>query len=313
MADDGPNGHGRRYTQQQGDVWYRRIGDALEAALFPFDVERRRARMERERARLVPPPVPERFPQRLADLGFVRHGDAASKEGWHITPPLCHLDVGPFLMGSDPREDADAEDDELPQHTVETESYRIGVYPVTVAEYDCAVRAGVVREPRDGLITWTYQLQELDRPVSCISWVDATTYVAWLVRLTGQPWRLPTEAEWEKAARGTDGRRYPWGDTWDPHRVAQRAPHGPAPPPAPGPAPVGKFCFIGPTRTRPVGSVPSGASPYGCVDMAGNAWEWVQGDYNGNPEQRILRGGAVGYGERAFRTYNRAIEGSGDT
>ena len=59
--------------------------------------------------------------------------------------------------------------------------------------------------------------------------------------------------------------------------------------------------------------MPAGVSPYGCVDMAGNAWEWVQGNYNGNPDQRILRGGAVGYGERAFRTYNHAIEGAADT
>src|SRR6516164_3792427 len=120
MADDGPIARDRRHKE---DAWYRRIGAALEGFLFPFDVARRRARKEREMALLVPPPVRERFPQRLADLGFVRHGDVAGGEGWHVVPPLCHVDAGPFLMGSDPREDADTEDDELPRHTVETGFY----------------------------------------------------------------------------------------------------------------------------------------------------------------------------------------------
>jgi len=220
MPDGGPSGRGKRHG---GDTWcrawYRRIGAALEAYLFPFDLARRRARLERERALLVPPPVPELFPWRLANLGLVRHGEVASGGEGYITPPLCHVDAGLYLMGSDPREDPEAEVDELPQHTVETESYRIGAYPVTVAEYDCAVRAGIVREPRYGLITWTYQLQRLDVPVACISWTDATAYAAWLARLTGQAWRLPTEAEWEKATRGTDGRIYPWGNQWDSSRA----------------------------------------------------------------------------------------------
>jgi len=79
--------------------------------------------------------VPERFPRRLADLGFVRHGGAAGGEGY-ITPPLCHVDAGPFPMGSDPREDAEAEDDELPCHTVEIGAYQIGCGPGS-----CASRA----------------------------------------------------------------------------------------------------------------------------------------------------------------------------
>jgi len=81
------------------------------------------------------------------------------------------------------------------------------------------MRAGVVRKPRYLLITWVYQLQRLDAPVACISWAEATAYAAWLARLTGQAWRLPTEAEWEKAARGADGRRYPWGNQWDSSRA----------------------------------------------------------------------------------------------
>jgi formylglycine-generating enzyme required for sulfatase activity len=67
------------------------------------------------------------------------------------------------------------------------------------------------------------------------------------------------------------------------------------------------------TRVRPVGTRPDSASPYGCLDMAGNAWEWVQGFYNKDPSMRLIRGGAVGYGERACRTYTRTIEPAGVT
>ena len=116
---------------------------------------------------------------------------------------------------------------------------------------------------------------------------------------------------------GKGGARYgrqalPLGNTWNPRLVAPRAhtSQAKAPPPVP---PGSRVCYLGPPRVQPVGSVPGGVSPYGCYDMAGNAWEWVQGNYNGDPDQRILRGGAVGYGERACRTYNRAIEGSGAT
>ena len=105
----------------------------------------------------------------------------------------------------------------MPQYPVEVGGFAIGQHPVTVAEYACAVRAKAVGEPQKGYLgtDWATQQTHPDHPVTCVSWNDVVAYCAWLAQVTGQPWRLPSEAEWEKAARGTDGRIYPWGDTFD--------------------------------------------------------------------------------------------------
>jgi formylglycine-generating enzyme required for sulfatase activity len=161
---------------------------------------------------------------------------------------------------------------------------------VTVAEYACAVRAKAVREPSVGTwgsITWADQLQRPDHPVVRVSWHHAWAYAAWLAQVTGQPWRLPTEAEWEKAARGTDGRLYPWGDAFDGTRCNTSASESGAT------TPVGTYADRG------------DASPYGVHDLAGNVWEWTSSLYkpypyspNGGREQpqsagnRVLRGGS---------------------
>lgn len=209
----------------------------------------------------------------------------------HTPAGMVAVPGGECWLGSN---DSDADDDVKPKRRVYVPSYYIDIHEVTNEEF----------HRFDAKHTFAPGLEKL--PATNITYDQAAAYAKWAGK------RLPTEAEWEKAARGTDGRRYPWGDVWDAHRVAPRAHRGKetAPPP---PLLNGKACFIGPARTQPVGSAPSGISPYGCLDMAGNAWEWVEGNYNGNPEQRVLRGGAVGYGERACRTYTHAIEGSGDT
>jgi formylglycine-generating enzyme required for sulfatase activity len=103
-----------------------------------------------------------------------------------------------------------------------------------------------------------------DHPVMWVSWGDALAYCRWLGRETGLPVTLPSEAEWEKAARGTDGRIYPWGDEWDTERC-NTAEGG-----AGATTPVGRYS-------------PGGDSPYGCADMAGNVWDWTRSVFKGYP------------------------------
>ena len=193
-------------------------------------------------------------------------------------------------MGSDKARDSQAnEDNEMPQHPVDVGDFAIGQHPITVAEYACAVHAKVVDEPQGTLGTdWHTQQAHSDHPVVCIAWNNAVAYTSWLARVTNQPWRLPTEAEWEKAARGTDGRIYPWGDGFD--KALCNTPES------------------GIETTTPVGSYPASESPYHVQDMAGNMWQWTsslfapypyhQDDGRENlqsPGNRTLRGGSWDY------------------
>ena len=189
---------------------------------------------------------------------------------------------GPFLMGSDQEKDPEAYDDEFPQHQVTLPGYWIGRTPVTVAQYRAFVEessyASTSKESLEG---------PPDHPVTDVTWHDALAYCRWLDEHTGLPVMLPSEAEWEKAARGTDGCIYPWGNQ----------------------APAQSLCN-NEGGTTPVGRYsPQGNSPYGCVDMTGNVWEWTRSlcrDYPYDSEDgredleagddvlRVLRGGAFG-------------------
>ena len=170
-------------------------------------------------------------------------------------------------------------------------AYQIARYPVTVAEYACFVRATgrvapIGEDGKQWQVSWQTQLRErLEHPVVMVSWQDAVAYAKWLAERTGQVWRLPSEAEWEKSARGTDGRLYPWGDAFDASRCNTSE---------------GKK-----GTTNSVGNYPSGASPYGALDMAGNVWERTSTLFKPYPyvatdgreraestENRVLRGGS---------------------
>lgn len=226
-----------------------------------------------------------------------------------ILPPLCPIPAGIFTMGSDKSRDKSVGNDETPQYPVEVDAFAIGQHPVTVAEYACAVLAKAVRRPQQYELggtkygpDWATQQTHPDHPVVYVSWNDALTYVRWLAKTTSQSWRLPSEAEWEKAARGTDGRIYPWGNTFDTARC--------------------NTAEGGSGTTTPVGRYPSGESPYHVQDMTGNVWEWTsslyrpypyrQNDGRENPsttENPVLRGDAwSGHSKKAraaFRDHLR--------
>ena len=136
---------------------------------------------------------------------------------------------------------------EQPQHEVTLGAFEIGRYPVTNAEYAEFVRGH--RPRRAPPLAGDVLPDELaDHPVVNVTWHDAMAYVQWLAERTGKPYRLPTEAEWEKAARGEDGRLWPWGNDWDPARVNCK-PAGPG-----RTTPVGQYS---PGRRQPLSAAPT--------------------------------------------------------
>ena len=169
------------------------------------------------------------------------------------------IKAGPFLMGSLPGEDSPAH--EQPQHEVDLPAFYICKYPVTNAQYAEFIKA--TKYPKPEKVGWfglNPPRQKLDHPVVGVSWDDVLEYCDWLQEQTGRPYRLPTEAEWEKAARGVDGRLYPWGNEWEPGR-----------------------CHHSSQGTTAVAAYPTGASPYGCLDMLGNAGEWTSTLWGADP------------------------------
>ena len=199
---------------------------------------------------------------------------------------LIYIPAGEFTMGSD-----DERDREKPLHKVYLDGYWIGKTEVTVGQYmkfvnETKTHYPVWLEPgsddniETGSDDWYKRLGGAltgeHYPIVGVSWHDAVAYCDWLSRKNGITITLPTEAQWEKAARGTDGRKYPWGN--------------------------GKLTGIlvnssledGYNYTSPAGSFPAGSSPFGAMDMAGNVWEWCQdwfdSDYYKNSPKNNLKG-----------------------
>ncbi|NIO69120.1 MAG: SUMF1/EgtB/PvdO family nonheme iron enzyme, partial [Anaerolineae bacterium] len=251
----------------------------------------------------------------LARLGDLRPGVGLRPDS---LPDIlwCEVPAGPFIMGSDKRKDPEAYDDELPQHEVTLPAYSISKYPLTNAQYAAFVQDGGYRndewwkeamaigywnppgfkgrfdeEPRIGPASYGGVFVLPNHPVVGVSWYEAVAFCRWLterLREAGQigpdqEVALPTEAQWEKAARGEDGRIFPWGDEFDATKCNMED--------------------TGIGTTSAVGVFPAGESPYGVLDLSGNVWEWCRTKWRGSYEKpsdeslegdvpRVLRGGA---------------------
>ena len=171
---------------------------------------------------------------------------------------MALIPAGEFIMGSNERWD-----DEAPEYIESTEKFYIDLYEVTNAEYEKFTSATQHEIPYHWLNEKIPKNKE-NHPVTYINWMDAKRYCQWKDK------RLPTEKEWEKAARGESGNIYPWGNVW----VTNKSNH-------PYKSSVG---------TEPVGSYPNGRSPYGLYDMSGNVWEWVDSFYLPHPGNTLTRG-----------------------
>jgi formylglycine-generating enzyme required for sulfatase activity len=218
-------------------------------------------------------------------------------------PAWVTIPAGEFWMGSDP-DDPMAGNDEKPAHRLFLPEFQIARAPITNAQYLFYVEATGAKLPHD----WEDghpPKDKLSHPVVNVTWHNASAYCRWLSQATGKAIALPSEAEWEKAARGSEDKRaFPWGDTFDMLKC--------------------NSVDLGIEDTTPVGVFPAGASPYGCLDMAGNVWEWTRSlwgediatprftypyrlddgreDVNAPDDiRRVWRGGAFRYNHRFVR------------
>ncbi len=237
-------------------------------------------------------------------------GPGAAAPGQPPEPDLVAIPAGPYIQGSDRREREAAYlldeaayghnrtrlrkwyENEPARQTVELPAFEIARGPITNALYAAFVTATGYRAPDVDRATWrgyglihpyqrtrrhawtggTYPPGRGGHPVVLVSHGDARAYAGWLSEISGRHWRLPSEAEWEKAARGPDGRRFPWGQAWDPARLNSHD--------------------LGPFDTTPVGADPAGASPYGLLDAAGQVFEWTAAPATGAGARFIVKGGS---------------------
>lgn len=177
-------------------------------------------------------------------------GTVSTSTREYFEPELVLIPGGPFIMGSPAESEVPAA--EKSQFNLTLPAYYMGLYPVTNAQFSEFVKRSGYAVPQEA--GWDGKMppaQKLDHPIKGISWFDAMAYCQWLAGLTGKKYGLPTEAHWEKAARGTEGWRYPWGDEWAVDR-----------------------CNWNDNDTKPVDAFPP-QSAFGCCDMVGNVREWT--------------------------------------
>jgi formylglycine-generating enzyme required for sulfatase activity len=214
--------------------------------------------------------------------------------GQEPLPDFVEIPGGPFVMGADRTRDPQAFDNERwsavsGEGTVDVPTFYIARHEITVAQFTAFARATSWRGDARALAAPS------TNPVTFVAWPDALAYCRWLSATLGRRVRLPTEAEWEKAARGTDGRIYPWGN--EPRR--DRANYES-------------------TGTTPVGQFACPECTYGLADMSGNVWEWTSSPYQPYPYDAaddranldadalwVIRGGHFGDGARLVRTTAR--------
>ncbi len=239
-------------------------------------------------------------------------------------PAMCDVPAARVRLGLDPAHVAEVTGrwahvgvltewiaKECPEHRADIAAFRLARYPVTNAEYRVFLQETGERWLPSGWQFGTYPLHLANHPVWTVPEHAADAYAAWLSVRTGRRFRLPTEAEWEYAASGGDGREFPWGDALGPER-ANTVEHGPL-------------------STTPVGIHPTGRAPFGCDDMAGNVEEYTADDYRpypggdlikddllgGTDTYRVARGGSfTRYGDlarcrRRHGRYNKPIYAMG--
>ncbi len=237
----------------------------------------------------TPTPIPPTPTPPPAQEGAADEAESASPQKPAVMDIMVEIPAGPFTMGTNAGDPEDG-----PAYEVDLPAFEIDKFEVINADFATFVETTgyTTFAEESGYASWRDEWEEGEdsHPVARVTWEDANAYCTWLDK------RLPTEAEWEKAARSDDERTYPWGNTWDPNKANAK-----------------EAGLRGPVA---VGSFGAGASPYGVEDMAGNVWEWTADWYQPYPDNntpddyygeqfRVTRGGGWFDEAPQLTTFNR--------
>jgi len=237
----------RQWSNAEVDEWVREAMER-EAEAYARAEARRAERQRREAAEQTSgAPAHAKYPHVRAQ------GDQlilTFAQG--VWTKLLRVPAGEFQMGSDLAHDPLTGKHEGPPHRVVVSEFYMSQFPITNAQYQFFIDHLQRKRATDS--HWKLPVGRETHPAVNVTWDAATEFCRWLRDATGRPFRLPTEAEWEKAARGPDGRLYPWGNAWNAACLNSENTQG-------GPSAVGQYS-------------PTGDSPYGLADLSGNVWEW---------------------------------------